>query len=193
MTVELRFDSRTSGSYSTVTTVRIDQFATTASGGQANAGTIPRRLLVRPHSLSRHRRTADALCLPLYRLPTPNGLGVCAVDGRPKGALELLRGEPRRYAVTSSDGRQKNGRFCGECSTRLWGEPLKFPQVAVLQPGTLDDTSWLWPIGHIWTRSAQPWISIPKDTLNFEGQPEDPLVPINAWRDRSIGGRPAGG
>ena len=66
----------------------------------------------------------------------------------PKGALELLRGEPRRYAVTSSDGRQKNGRFCGECSTRLWGEPLKFPQVAVLQPGTLDDTSWLWPIGH---------------------------------------------
>jgi len=111
----------------------------------------------------------------------------------PKGALELLRGEPRRYAVTSSDGRQKNGRFCGECSTRLWGEPLKFPQVAVLQPGTLDDTSWLWPIGHIWTRSAQPLISIPKDTLNFEGQPEDPLVPINAWRDRSIGGRPAGG
>jgi len=86
-----------------------------------------------------------------------------------KSGLDLLKGEPRTYAVTLSDGRQKHGTFCGECGTRLWGEPPKFPQVVVVQPGTLDDTTWLQPIGHIWTRSAQPWISIPKDTVNFEG------------------------
>ena len=102
-----------------------------------------------------------------------------------KSALKLLHGEPRGYAVTLSDGRQKRGKLCGECSTRLWGEPLKFPQVVVVQPGTLDDTRGLRPIGHIWTRSAQPWVPIPKDTLNFEGQPDDPMVLINAWRDRA--------
>ena len=107
-----------------------------------------------------------------------------------KSGLDLLKGEPRTYAVTLSDGRQKHGTFCGECGTRLWGEPPKFPQVVVVQPGTLDDTTWLQAIGHIWTRSAQPWISIPKDTVNFEGQPEDPMVLINAWRDRSRLSRP---
>ena len=101
-----------------------------------------------------------------------------------KSGLHLLRGEPREYVVTLSDGRQKHGKFCGECSTRLWGEPAKFPEVVVVQPGALDDTTWLHPIGHIWTRSAQPWISIPKDALNFEEQPDDPMVLINAWRDR---------
>jgi hypothetical protein len=102
-----------------------------------------------------------------------------------KSALELLQGEPRTYAVTLSDGRQKHGQFCGECGTRLWGEPPRLPLVAVVQPGTLDDTTWLHPIGHIWTRSAQPWIPMPKDTLNFESQPDDPMVLINAWRDRA--------
>src|SRR5881296_736407 len=100
-------------------------------------------------------------------------------------AIASLTNRSPSTCATVPAGLQKNGRFCGECSTRLWGEPLKFPQVVVLQPGTLDDTSWLHPIGHIWTRSAQPWISIPKDTLNFEGQPEDPMVLINAWRDRT--------
>jgi len=111
-----------------------------------------------------------------------------------KSALELRQGDPRTYAVTLSDGRQKHGKFCGECGTRLWGEPPKFPLVVVVQPGTLDDTTSLHPIGHIWTRSAQPWISIPKDTLNFETQPDDPMVLINAWQELATRERsPAGG
>ena len=111
-----------------------------------------------------------------------------------KSAIDLVQGDPRAYAVKFSDGRQGHGKFCGECGTRLWGEPPKFPQVVVIQPGTLDDTTWLPPIGHIWTRSAQPWVTIPKDTVNFEGQPDDPMVLINAWRDRATRERsPAGG
>ena len=111
-----------------------------------------------------------------------------------KSGLHLLQGEPRVYAVTLSDGRELREKFCGECSTRLWGEPPKFHQIVVIRPGTLDDTTWLRPIGHIWTRSAQPWVSIPKDTVNFEGQPDDPMVLINAWRDRATRERsPTGG
>ena len=130
------------------------------------------------HCTDCQRRTGSAFALSMVVL---------------KSALELLQGDPRASAVTSG-GVQRLGKFCAECSTRLWGEPLKFPQVVVVQPGTLDDTTWLHPIGHIWTRSAQPWVSIPKDTVNFEGQPDDPMVLINAWRDRATRERsPAGG
>jgi len=95
------------------------------------------------HCTDCQRRTGSAFALSMVVL---------------KSELHLLQGEPRGSTVTLSDGRQKHGKFCGQCSTRLWGEPVRFPQVVVVQPGTLDDTTWLRPIGHIWTRSAQPWI-----------------------------------
>lgn len=101
-----------------------------------------------------------------------------------RDACTLLQGEPRGYALTLPDGRQKHGKFCGVCSTRLWGEPVNFPQIIVVQPGTLDDTSWLRPVGHIWTRSAQPWVTFPEGTLTFEGQPADMMVLIKAWHER---------
>ncbi len=102
-------------------------------------------------------------------------------------ALEVLRGELREYSLELPDGRRKHGKFCGRCSTRLWGEPFKLPGLAVLRPGTLDDTSWLHPIGHIWTRSAQPWVRIPDDTLNFSRQPEGDEVAalVRAWKERT--------
>jgi hypothetical protein len=99
-------------------------------------------------------------------------------------ALDLLQGQPQRYAVTLADGRQKHGLFCAMCATRLWGEPVRFPQVVNMEPGTLDDTTWLRPIAHIWTRSAQRWIVIPPGTLTFEEQPDDPMALVNAWWDR---------
>jgi hypothetical protein len=98
--------------------------------------------------------------------------------------LSLLQGEARSYRARMPDGREKQGRFCGACATRLWGEPPKYPEIFVLRPGTLDDTSWLAPVGHIWTRSAQPWVPIPDDTLNFQGQPGDRLALVRAWQER---------
>jgi hypothetical protein len=106
-----------------------------------------------------------------------------------RAALELERGELREYSLEMPDGRPKNGRFCGRCSTRLWGEPARFPELAVLRPGTLDDTSWVHPIGHIWTRSAQPWIRLPAESLRFEGQPDAEGVAalVRAWKERLHG------
>jgi hypothetical protein len=42
-----------------------------------------------------------------------------------------------------------------------------------VRAGTLDDTSWLKPTAHIWTRSKQPWITLPEGDRCFETQPED--------------------
>ena len=103
----------------------------------------------------------------------------------PRAALELVRGEPGSYSVPLSGGRRWEGRFCRACITRVWSEPPKFPQLINLRPGTLDDTSWLRPVGHIWTRSAQPWVRIPDDTLHYEGQPADMMPMIRAWQARA--------
>jgi hypothetical protein len=39
--------------------------------------------------------------------------------------------------------------------------------------GTLDDTSWLQPTVHFWTRSAQPWVVLPEGSQRFETPPAD--------------------
>ncbi len=40
-----------------------------------------------------------------------------------------------------------------------------------VKPGTLDDTSWLTPSLHIWTKSKQPWVPILEEVRCFDGQP----------------------
>jgi hypothetical protein len=41
-----------------------------------------------------------------------------------------------------------------------------------VRAGTLDDTSWLQPTAHFWTRSKQPWIVLPEGDSVFETQPD---------------------
>jgi hypothetical protein len=100
-------------------------------------------------------------------------------------ALKIVSGRPEQYSVEMADGRLKQAHFCSRCSTRLWG-PSSVADLAVLEPGTLDDTSWLRPIGHIWTRSAQPWIPVPEGSLNFSEEPqkEDYLALVRAWKQQ---------
>jgi hypothetical protein len=99
-------------------------------------------------------------------------------------SFEVLRGSPRTYTVAIPNGHTRRGSFCGECSTRLWGDPIKLPDVVILRPGTLDDRQGLRPVAHIWTRSAQPWVAIPADVAAFEAQPPDPNALVALWRER---------
>jgi hypothetical protein len=99
-------------------------------------------------------------------------------------ALRILQGEPKAYVSAAPGERERRGKFCGDCATRLWGEPVRFPQIAVLRPGTLDDTTWLDPVAHIWMRSAQPWVALPEGSVTFETQPDDPLALIKMWQER---------
>jgi hypothetical protein len=40
-----------------------------------------------------------------------------------------------------------------------------------INPGTLDDPSWLTQTTHFWTRRAQKWVVIPEDAVRCETQP----------------------
>lgn len=100
-------------------------------------------------------------------------------------APQLGRGRPERYSIKLADGRLKRSYYCDRCSTRLWG-PSRAADLAVLEPGTLDDTSSLRPVGHIWTRSPQSWVPIPASALNFTKQPreQDVVALVQAWKEQ---------
>lgn len=101
-----------------------------------------------------------------------------------KDSIVLTNGEPSPRAYTLPDGRERHSHRCSACDVTLWCVPRRFPDLLNLQPGTLDDTSWLRPAAHIWTRSRQPWIVLPPDALSYDQQPDDVLPMIRAWKDR---------
>ncbi len=99
-------------------------------------------------------------------------------------SLEVLKGDPKAVSFKSPDGVAKYNRRCPDCGCMVWGE-IDGTEILALQPGTLDVTSWLEPIAHIWTSSAQPWVEIPTDVLVYEKQPEDNLELVRAWKGRN--------
>jgi hypothetical protein len=69
--------------------------------------------------------------------------------------------------------------------TALWGVRPDRPALATVYAGTLDDSAKLVPAGHIWTRSAQPWIRIPDDVYRHEMQPADMAELLRAAKARA--------
>ncbi len=102
----------------------------------------------------------------------------------PRNAVRVTQGEPREWQRRTDGGRVISCMFCGECGTRVFHNPHSNAQVTILKPGTLDDTTWLDPVGHIWTRSAQRWVDIPDHTVNYEVQPPDLSRLVEAWKAR---------
>lgn len=85
--------------------------------------------------------------------------------------FEWLRGEPRKFAMKADSGTDKDCLFCGECGTRILNELSRLPKSVNLKPGTLDDTSWLKPVAHVWVSSGQGWVPIPESMKTFEKNP----------------------
>ena len=74
--------------------------------------------------------------------------------------FRLTQGELRSFEVRCDSGRIKTCSFCPSCGTRIHhstGERIS------LKAGTLDDTSWLDPDAHYWTKYKQPWVELPSD------------------------------
>jgi hypothetical protein len=99
-------------------------------------------------------------------------------------AIEVTKGEVTVHKSTGADGKMRFGMICGQCGTRMWSEPPKWPDYAVMRPGTLDDTSWLKPVAHIWTQSAQPWVVFPEGVPKYAKQAGDLQILIDLWRNR---------
>jgi hypothetical protein len=101
----------------------------------------------------------------------------------PRESVVLERGTPVEFKVTMPDGRLSHSKACSACGTRVWGEPVKLPQYIIVRPGTLDDTSWIRPVAHIWTRSAMPGTVFEPGAVKFE-QNAPPGELARLWKER---------
>ena len=105
----------------------------------------------------------------------------------PRDAIVVTEGRTARWERTADSGRKMMCVYCPDCGTRLWHEPAALAAISIVKPGTLDDTSWLYPVGHIWTKSKQPWVEIPAEAIVFEGHPADTAPMVAAWKARQAG------
>lgn len=91
----------------------------------------------------------------------------------PSEALMILQGQPKQWKRIAESGSEVSCWFCEVCGTRLFHAPARNPKIVNIKPGTLDDTSWLKPVGNLWTRSSQKWVTLNEQMLNYEAQPSD--------------------
>ena len=84
--------------------------------------------------------------------------------------------QPRLFLRRADSGRTVNRWVCPDCGTWIWSGPKPDPasrDAVRVRAGTLDDTSWVRPTVHFWTRRAQPWVLLPEGDQKFETQPAD--------------------
>jgi hypothetical protein len=89
----------------------------------------------------------------------------------PQAAFCITAGKPRAPQRMPDSGRLNTRFVCPDCA--CWVYSLPRGGVVRVRAGTLDDTSWLQPTRHIWTRSKQPWITFAETDETFEGQPSE--------------------
>ncbi|HVH80981.1 MAG TPA: GFA family protein [Stellaceae bacterium] len=91
-------------------------------------------------------------------------------------AFRLTAGEPRFVQKTVESGRVLTRWLCPDCAAWISSSPLPAAAptetVRRVRAGTLDDTSWLRPTAHFWTRSKQPWVVLPQGGEVFVTQPD---------------------
>lgn len=91
---------------------------------------------------------------------------------RMRSADVAFTGEQAVATWISDAGNKREGRFCPSCGVRVW-HGAAGADTGNIKAGTLDDTSWLVPAGHIWTRSKQPFMAVAADELDYAKQPDD--------------------
>jgi hypothetical protein len=113
----------------------------------------------------------DAAVTPAT-VPTANALPAARSHG--VGRTSEAWPDGCRAAGAPAHYRPKAWRpgVCPECGSWICAAPRAGSAMRTVRAGTLDDTSWLRPTVHFWTRSAQPWV-LPEGSQRFETQPAD--------------------
>ncbi len=92
-----------------------------------------------------------------------------------------IEGKVKTYQRGSASGAIVECDFCPNCGTRLFHRRKTNGDSLNIKAGSLDDSAWLKPAGHIWTGSKQAWVIIDDDALTYEKQPDDYDALIGRW------------
>ena len=104
----------------------------------------------------------------------------------PASGVEL-EGNYDSYLRDADNPLAVEGVYCPNCGTRVVHRGRGADSGSSIKAGTLDDKSWLRPVGHIWMSSAQSWLKL--DGLKYDHQPTDNYAALINEFDRlfSIG------
>lgn len=80
-------------------------------------------------------------------------------------AFRLTSGKLKKFETGTASKRTKTCAFCPECGVRIYNMTVT---LMAIKPGTLDDTSWLKPDAHYWTKRKQEWTPLPDDIPCYE-------------------------
>ena len=124
---------------------------------------------MREGPLRDHGGAAIGLYVPLHRLPAVDQQRL--LDGLvvAETAFRLSGVEPKPLQRVADSGRVNTRLVCPDCGSWICGLPRD--GVVRVRAGSLDDTSWLRPTRHIWTRSKQPWVTFAPGDEIFGAQP----------------------
>tara|TARA_R110000868_G_scaffold158190_4_gene386147 strand:- start:2885 stop:3343 length:459 start_codon:yes stop_codon:yes gene_type:complete len=89
-----------------------------------------------------------------------------------RDGFKYTKGAPTAFEFQAGSKAAKMGLFCHECGTRIAHDTKGKPALSV-KAGTLDDRATLRPVGHIWVKHAQSWMTFHDDDLIYEDAPDD--------------------
>jgi hypothetical protein len=91
----------------------------------------------------------------------------------PAAKFSLSSGELSIWKTRADSGRVKECAFCADCGSRIYHAFPDDPDIFSIKGGTLDKIDGIPPVGHIWTRSAQPWMRKSLDEKRcYETEPD---------------------
>ncbi|MEM7017647.1 MAG: GFA family protein [Pseudomonadota bacterium] len=82
-----------------------------------------------------------------------------------EGTFQLTSGQLKTFETVADSGRKKTCAFCGDCGVRIYNATSALKSI---KAGTLDDTAWLAPDAHYWTKNKQPWVGLPGDVPCYD-------------------------
>ena len=95
--------------------------------------------------------------------------------------VKLLSGQLKEWVREMPSGKKMSCQFCPNCGTRIFHKAVNQTQMLSIKPGTLNSTSSLMPVGHIWLNSKQKWLDISKESIQYEGNPDSFEELIAEW------------
>lgn len=98
--------------------------------------------------------------------------------------MTVLSGQLAAWTRETPTGQRMRCEFCPQCGTRLFHRQEARPDIVSIKPGTLDDTTSLAPVAHIWLDSAQGWSHVSGECLQYPGNPENFSALIARWDQR---------
>jgi len=83
-------------------------------------------------------------------------------------ALSVLKGDPDYVLVPTDSGNKHWVARCPTCRTAMWNEHgTRRAITRYVRVGTLDTPAACPPLAHIFTRSKQPWLTLPEGVRQY--------------------------